>query len=59
MVENPYPDDQVTGIQIVKTAEDAGDIFLINFAVRQSLKDNALVRACEDSNRESLISPVI
>ena len=58
VVENPYPDDPIVGVQVVKTADDDGDIFLLSFAVRQSFAENKDIRAgLADVNK--LRSPVI
>ena len=51
VVENPYPDDQVVGVQTVKTAPDEGEIYLTDFAVRQSFAENPVARAAADPNR--------
>ena len=51
VVENPYPDDQVVGVRTEKTAPDEGEIFLTDFAVRQSFADSPIVRASLDPNR--------
>ena len=58
VVENPYPDDPVIGVQAVKTAEDKGDIYLTNFAVRQSFAENEAIRA-EFAEGKLLRSPII
>lgn len=58
VVENPYPEDSVVSVQTVKTAEDAGDIFLVNFAVRQSFAENEAIRA-QFSDASQLRSPII
>ena len=58
VVENPYPDDPIVGVQVVKTADDDGDIFLLGFAARQSFAENKDIRAgLSDVNQ--LRSPVI
>ena len=58
VVENPYPDDPIVGVQVVKTADDDGDIFLLGFAARQSFAENEDIRAgLADVNK--LRSPVI
>ena len=51
VVENPYPDDQVVGVRTEKIAPDEGEIFLTDFAVRQSFADSPIVRASLDPNR--------
>ncbi len=59
VVPDPYPDDVVTGIQIVKTASDKGEIFMIDYKVCQAFGDNALVRDSYDPSAECLTSPII
>ncbi len=56
---NPYPDDQVTGVQVVKTVEDNGDIFLTEFNVCGSYGASEKIRECCDAESSRLISPVI
>lgn len=51
VAENPYPEDLVTGVRIEKTAPDQGDIFLTDFAVRQSFADSEIVRTRSDPGR--------
>lgn len=58
VVENPYPDDTVVGVQTVKTAEDTGDIFLVGFAACQSFAENEAIRA-QLSDGQQLRSPII
>ena len=48
VVENPWPDDPVIGVQTEKTCCDAGEIYLTSFCIRQSLADTPTVKSCSD-----------
>lgn len=46
VVENPWPDDQIVGVQVEKMCQDEGEIYLTDFAVRQSFAEHKI----EDSH---------